>query len=191
MTLIWPKPQISSDLPLSLAALLPTANHNQEVFAALHATLPQEHEVIVPLFLSDPFLTAGSVARELRAAGVTNVAALPSVQQYGATFLSTLNELGVGAVRERAMLDRLNADGFQTYCTIADATAAVAETSSDHRVIVGYQFPDIATAKQPGLLLQRAAMLAARMPDRVIHILDDTADPPRLNALPPGSAHSA
>lgn len=116
--LLWPEISTIAGLPASLSALLPNRNHNA-VLADLIATLPLADETphVAPLFLADPFFNLKSYSTLLKTHGIRRVAALPSVQQYGASFETTLDRLHLGLKREQDMLLALQQEGFLCFQT--------------------------------------------------------------------------
>ncbi|WP_102868306.1 phosphoenolpyruvate hydrolase family protein [Pseudovibrio exalbescens] len=116
--LLWPEISTIAGLPASLSALLPNRNHNA-VLADLIARLPPADETphLAPLFLADPFFNLKSYSTLLKTHGIRRVAALPSVQQYGASFETTLDRLHLGLQREQDMLLALQLEGFMCFQT--------------------------------------------------------------------------
>lgn len=116
-------------LPAPFAALLPTADHNAGLLAALAGPPAAGRDAAAGLMAADPFLRPGETAAALRAAGCGFAANMPTTALFGADFAATLDDVGLGPAREFERLAALTRAGLTTLCVLCGAqwlTAALA-----------------------------------------------------------------
>ena len=167
--LFWPFAEHAGLRAALLALLLPTRDHNLTVLAAvdgLDAMTDARRNIVVPLFLADPFLHLEKTAATLKARGLTQLMALPSVGQWGPGFGATLDALNLGAAREIrqiTILRDLGLEPLQTICT-ADPLSDILVS----RVVV---VPTLLDAEYPDLVSAKAASILAANPGLGIDLL--------------------
>ena len=104
-------------LPYELAGLLPNREHTRDLMALIDR-LPENHagdRAVVGVFAADPFLNCKQFASHLAAKGYNRVANIPPVAGYGAEFLTVLDNVRSGRVREERTLEQMIALGL-TVC---------------------------------------------------------------------------
>jgi predicted TIM-barrel enzyme len=122
-----------------LCAMLPVADINGALFAALEAGLrPAAHEA-VGLFLTDPFLNGQDAARRLKEAGVGAVANYPTMQALDGASAEGLASVGHSFAQECVQLAAFADHGFRLvgYAASAGAARALARLGADRLVILG------------------------------------------------------
>ena len=125
-------------LPPEVAILLPGRDTN---LTQLEADPRRFVGRAMGLFLSDPFLNVGLTIRQLRSAGVTWVAALPSACQHEADFRQYLREVDLDLGRELRVLRALSEAGFGTIAAVSSAEDAAA--AAEHPPDAVLALPDL------------------------------------------------
>ena len=123
-------------LPTEVALLLPNTAGAGGLITALAVEPSCLARQTLGLFLADPFLNVpGEVAR-LRAAGVTSLANLPSIEQQDAEFAQQLEDVGLDVAREVDRLAQFRRHGFSVIAAVAGAAAAGAVAALDPLAVV-------------------------------------------------------
>ena len=115
--LFTPRVEPVGNLPYELAGLLPNRNHNQDLMTLIDE-LPENRSgdrAVVGVFAADPFLNCKQLASHLADKGYHRAANIPPVAGYGAEFLTTLDIVESGRIREQQNLERLVEHGL-TVC---------------------------------------------------------------------------
>lgn len=149
-------------LPDEVGLLLPNQDGTRQLVQAVNETPDRFGGVGLGLFLADPFLTVARVCAPLRAAGVTWIANLPSVEQQDPEFARQLTDVALDHGRELAQLAAFKAEGFPIAAVVADAAGAEAAAAiAPDAVIVLPRVADFAagfpSARQRGSALQAVA----------------------------------
>lgn len=158
MHFLWPAISVSGSLPRSLAALLPNRNHNADAFAKLNTLAAAEAaKFVLPLFLADPFLNVRTIVRVLQGWDGLRLAALPSVDQYGADFGKSLESLGVGTTRERRNIAALRGVGLHVIRGVAFAPDDGTDLRGETSLLILPRFDDPSELGWGQVLQTRAA----------------------------------
>jgi hypothetical protein len=113
-------------LPAEISLLLPNTPGAGGLVAAVAAAPDRLAGRALGLFLADPFLNLPWEVAGLRAAGVSWVANLPSVEQQDVEFAQQLEDVGLDFAREVDRLGQLRRAGFQVIAVVAGVPAAAA-----------------------------------------------------------------
>lgn len=99
-------------MPVEVALLLPSNAGASAFIDGLIQVQNRQSFSAIGLFLADPFLSVEREAKRLRALGVSWVANIPAVDQYGADFTHDLSDVGLDQSLELENLRRFKEEGF-------------------------------------------------------------------------------
>jgi hypothetical protein len=120
--LIVPSVEPVGRLPYELAGLLPNRNHKNDLMALID-NLPENRlgdGAVVGVFAADPFLNCKQIAVHLTAKGYSRVSNLPPVAGYGPEFLTTMDDVQSGRVREQRTITQMRDMGLTICPAVAD-----------------------------------------------------------------------
>lgn len=119
-------PFCHESLPAEISLLLPNTPGAGGLIAAVAAAPDRLAGQAFGLFLADPFLNVPGEVAGLRAAGVSCIANLPSVEQQDVEFAQQLEDVGLDFAREVDRLGQFRHAGFQVIAVVAGVPAAAA-----------------------------------------------------------------
>ena len=145
------------NMPMEVALLLPTNDGPTPLVDLVVADHQPCAEIILGLFLADPFLNLPRECARLGTAGLRWIANLPSVEQQDEEFSRQLTDVGLDRYRELDALAAFRDHGFKLAVVVSDVGAASAALSlSPEAMIIMPRVGDFA-AGFPSLRQRRAA----------------------------------
>lgn len=110
------------NLPYELAGLLPNRDHKKDLMTLID-NLPENSlgkGAVVGVFAADPFINCKQIAMHLTAKGYNQVSNIPPVAGYGPEFLTTMDNVQSGRVREQRAISQMKELGLTIYPAVAD-----------------------------------------------------------------------
>ena len=114
----------SSALAPEVAGLLPTQSDTISWLADLPETPEAEQNVCAGVFIGNPHLRKEQLRKTLSKAGLRWLSNLPSTCQHDDEFISNLNDVGLGPVRELETLAAFQNDGLDCIAAVGSAADA-------------------------------------------------------------------
>lgn len=131
-----PPPFDHEDMPKEVSILLPTNAGPTDLIDRLTDDTGAFDDVVLGLFLANPFLNIKVDGARLVRAGVRWIANLPSVVQQDEEFSRQLADVELGFDRELDYLSGFRGEGFRVAVVVADARSAAAAAAIEPEAMI-------------------------------------------------------